>query len=199
MPRQSEPGVAREGWPFIAATVVAGVAAWFVEPEWTALFAAVGFALVLKFRDPARLVPPEPLGVVSPVDGVVELIETTEDPCLGRSALRIRIRVARFGAYSARAPVEGKLLDFKGQRERGMRIQTDEHDDIILILNEAPAFARPRSLLGYGSRVGQGQRCALLRLARIAEVYLPVGSRVHVHPGRRVLAGSELLATLVHD
>lgn len=197
MPRQTHPGVAREGWPFIAAAAVAGAVAWFLNPEWAAPFAVLLIIFMLKFRDPARAVPPEPLGVVSPVDGVVELIETAQDPCLGREALRIRIRVARFGAYSARSPVEGKLLDFKGQR--GMRIQTDEHDDVILILNEAPPFARPRALVGYGSRIGQGQRCALVRLARIAEVYLPAGARVHVQAGRRVLAGSELLATLVHD
>lgn len=197
MPRQTHPGLAREGWPFITAAAVAGVIAWFINPEWSAPFVVLVIVFAMKFRDPAREVPPEPLGVVSPVDGIVELVETAQDPCLGRNAMRIRIRIARFGAYSARSPVEGKLLDFKGQR--GMRIQTDEKDDVILILNEAPAFARPRALVGYGSRVGQGQRCAVVRMARIAEVYLPAGVRVQVKPGRRVLAGSELLATLVHD
>lgn len=197
MLRQTHPGVAREGWPFITAAVVAGVIAWFINPEWSVPFAVLIIVFAMKFRDPAREVPPEPLGVVSPVDGIVELVETGQDPCLGRNALRIRIRIARFGAYSARSPVEGKLLDFKGQR--GMRIRTDEDDDVILILNEAPSFAGPRSLVGYGARVGQGQRCALVRLARIAEVYLPAGARAQVKPGRRVLAGSELLATLVHD
>lgn len=208
MPTKSHPGIAREGWPIIAVTVAAGGVVWFFDPEWTLLFLVLALALALKFRDPTRPVPPEPLGVVSPVDGIVELVEKAQDPCLGRDAIRIRIRIARIGSYSARAPVEGKVLDFKGPEDshgtcttgqRGMRIQTDEHDDVILILNTAPSFARPRSLLGYGSRVGQGQRCALLRLARVAEVYVPTASRVHVEPGRRVLAASELLATLVHD
>lgn len=201
MPRQHHPAIAREGWPAIAATVASGVAVWFVDPEWSAAFAVLALVLVLKFRDPAREVPPEPLGVVSPVDGVVELVEQSRDPCLDREAVRIRLRIARFGSYSARAPVEGKVLDYKAatRGQRGMRIQTDEHDDVLLVLNDAPRFAGPTSLIGYGARIGQGQRCAWLRLARTAEVYVPVGTRVLVEPGRRVLAGSELLGVLTHD
>lgn len=209
MARTSYPGIAREGWPLIAAAIVGGVAAWFIDPEWSALFAAIALALMLKFRDPERPVPAEPLGVVSPVDGIVELVEQTRDPCIDREATRIRIRIHRFGTYGARAPVEGRVLDFNGNGNgngeacgpgpRGMWLQTDEKDDVVLILNSGPAFARPHALLAYGSRTGQGQRCAWLRLARIAEVYVPAGSQVKVEPGRRVLAGMDVLASFVHD
>ena len=196
MARQRYPFIAREGWPFIALAVIGAVAAWLALSDTALLFAVLALAFAFKFRDPERTIPAEPLGVVSPVDGVVTLVEETDDPALNRRALRIRLRVAFFGAYSGRAPVEGKVLDLAGPR--GMRLQTDEGDDVILYINTAPAFARPRSIVGYGARVGQGQRCAWLRLARVAEVYLPATARAQVEPGRRVLAGQDLLAELVH-
>jgi phosphatidylserine decarboxylase len=196
MARQRHPAVAREGWPLIALAVVGTAAAWLFAPDWTLLAAVLVLALVFKFRDPERTIPAEPLGVVSPVDGIVELVETGPDPALNRVAVRIRIGVSFFGAYSGRAPVEGKVLDLAGPR--GMRLQTDEGDDVILYINTAPGFARPKSILGYGARVGQGQRCGWLRLARVAEVYVPANARICVEPGRRVLAGADLLGVLVH-
>src|SRR5690606_34438740 len=119
-------------------------------------------AFALKFRDPDRTIPAEPLGVVSPVDGRVLLVEPDGE------RIRIVIRIAFFGAYSGRAPVEGKVQDAPGPR--GMRIRTDEGDEVLLYLNTAPSIAPPRAIVGYGARVGQGQRCAWLRLARSAEV-----------------------------
>jgi phosphatidylserine decarboxylase len=196
MARQRHPAIAREGWPFISLAALGALASWLALSDAALLFAVLGVALAFKFRDPEREIPADPLGVVSPVDGVVELVEEADDPALNRRALRIRLRVSFFGAYSGRAPVEGKVLDLAGPR--GMRLQTDEGDDVILYINTAPAFARPQSIVGYGARVGQGQRCAWLRLARVAEVYLPANSRVLVEPGRRVLAGSDLLAELIH-
>lgn len=196
------PAVARDGWPLIILLVIAAIITWVINPEWSMLFAVLAFAAVFKFRDPERNVPSEALGVVSPVDGVVEAVDTVQDPFLDRQAVRVRIRIHRFGCYSARAPLEGKVLETKCAHPsgpRGLRLETDEGDQVVVTLNTAPGWGRPRSLLGYGSRIGQGQRIAWLRFARIAELYLPVGTRMAVSPGRQVLAGSELVASLVHD
>ncbi|HEX9851867.1 MAG TPA: phosphatidylserine decarboxylase, partial [Woeseiaceae bacterium] len=56
----------------------------------------------------------------------------------------------------------------------------------------------PRAFSRYGERVGQGQRCAYLRLTRFAEVHLPVNSRIQVTAGQRVSAGTDILGTLPH-
>ncbi len=54
------------------------------------------------------------------------------------------------------------------------------------------------AFLRYGERVGQGQRCAFLRLTRRAELQLPIASRVLVKAGQRVMAGADVLAKLPH-
>ncbi len=204
MTQKHHPQIAREGWPWLAASAAVVAFAAMFAPALVLPAVALVFVSVLKFRDPEREVPAEPLGVVSPVDGVVESVETVRDPCLDRDSVRIRIKIARFGAYSARAPIEAKIGDLNGHGKdrsatRGMWLHSDEGDDVLLAINTAPAIARPCSMVGYGSRVGQGQRVAWLRLARVAEVHLPVAAKVSVEPGRRVLAGSDLLAVLVHD
>ena len=56
----------------------------------------------------------------------------------------------------------------------------------------------PRSFVRFGERVGQGQRCAYLRLTRIAEVHLPIESTVLVKPGQVVVAGTDLIGKVPH-
>jgi phosphatidylserine decarboxylase len=56
----------------------------------------------------------------------------------------------------------------------------------------------PRSFVRFGERVGQGQRCAYLRLVRYAEVHLPIRSKVLVEPGQLLLAGSDLIGKVPH-
>ncbi|NND65255.1 MAG: phosphatidylserine decarboxylase, partial [Gammaproteobacteria bacterium] len=108
-------------------------------------------------------------------------------------------------AYTARSPVEGKLLALNEINEGsapltrgGLWVRTDEDDDVVLTFGGMKWLWPPRALVRYGERVGQGQRCAFLRLARTAEIYLPLRSRLRVTPGVSVHAGSSLIAELVH-
>jgi len=55
-----------------------------------------------------------------------------------------------------------------------------------------------RLALQPGERVGQGQRCGFTYLPVLSQLYLPIASRVLVHPGQRVRAGEAVLAEFVH-
>ena len=204
---RGNPFVAREGFPFMVATVVAIFATWqFVE----AVYALVPFALLvwlfLVFRDPLRAVPAVPLGVLSPVDGTVIEVGLTDNGALNGEAHRILIRVNLLGTYTARCPSEGKIMDFRAAvpesaavgHASGFWVRTDEDDDVVLQFHGHRFGLAPLAFLGYGERVGQGQRCAYLRLTRQAEVQLPINSRVHVTAGQKIAAGVDLLAKLPH-
>jgi phosphatidylserine decarboxylase len=201
------PFVAREGIPFLLLSVVAfAVAAQYLNP-WFAVAAGCLFLfLYLLFRDPHRTIPSAPLGVVSPVDGKVLLVDQIEHGLPGGRAHRIRIRIDSFGTYTARAPVEGKVRDLRHvpvDREvqfehNGLWLQTDEGDDVVLQFSAYCFGLAPSALQGSGERIGQGERCAYLRLARIAEVHLPIAGQVLVQPGQIVVAGADLIGKVPH-
>ena len=80
----------------------------------------------------------------------------------------------------------------------GLWVRTDEGDDVVLQFSGHRFGLAPRAFLQYGERVGQGQRCAYLRLTRLAEVELPLAARILVTEGQWVSAGRDVLAKLPH-
>lgn len=204
---RDNPFVAREGIPFLGAAVVAIFAvAQFGDLIYTLIPAVILIWLFLVFRDPVRAVPAVPLGVLSPVDGTVVEVGLTDNGALNGEAHRILIKVELLGTYTARCPSEGKIMDFRAAvpdsaavgHASGLWVKTDEGDDVILQFRGHRFGLAPLAFLGYGERVGQGQRCAYLRLTRLAEVQLPIHSRVQVSSGQKLAAGVDLLAKLPH-
>lgn len=204
---QNSPIVAQEGIPFIVLSLAVGALTLRYAPWWLALpFLGITVFLVLLFRDPKRDVPPVALGVVSPVDGEVVEVDTTDRCVVQGEAYRIRIDIDHFGTYSARSPVEGWVMDLSSKLGgvgsecpvNALWVETDEGNSVVLQFHEYRFGLAPKSFLQFGERVGQGQRCAYMRLARFAEVYLPVAGRVHVEPGQRVRAGTDLIGAVPH-
>lgn len=164
------------------------------------LFGVLG----LVFRDPRREIPAAPLGVVSPVDGRIIAVDLVDRGVVQGEANRIFIRVDFLGTYTARSPVEGIIRDLNAlaavkvvdYRTNALWVQTDEKDDVVLQFQGHRFGLAPVALVRYGERLGQGQRCAYLRLARVAEVHLPIASRVLVEPGQRVTAGVDIIGRL---
>ncbi len=214
MPLTQHPLIARDGWPFMGGAVVLMVICYQLGAQLSlaiGLLAAVPATVLLVFffllfRDPQREVPAVPLAVVSPVDGWVTDVSPTDKGVLQGEALKVTIRVDKFGAYTARAPAEGKVLNLQDNIAAGSRllgvsglwIRTQESDDVVLRFRGPGGLARPRAFIRYGERIGQGQRVAYLRLARCADVYLPLRARVSVSVGDRVHSGSDILARFVH-
>jgi phosphatidylserine decarboxylase len=202
------PFVAKEGIPFLLLVAVAFVAAVRYLDIIFAVSAGLLFvALFLLFRDPRRLLASAPLGVVSPVDGKVVAVDRAESGVLQGTAHRIRIEIDSFGTYTARSPVEGKIMDLNSiaadkavdYETNALWVRTDEDDDVVLQFIDYRLGLAPRAIVRFGERVGQGKRCAFLRLTRYAEVHLPISSSVLVEPGQIVVAGSDLIAKLLHS
>ncbi|MDX1516482.1 MAG: hypothetical protein R3288_06560 [Woeseiaceae bacterium] len=199
------PFIAREGIPLVLG---AGVLCWYasryLEFPWFVAAALLFVVLLLIFRDPRRRIPAIPLGVVSPVDGRVLKIDVATTAVLHGKARRVLIRVNAFGTYTARSPVEGKVMDLNsiadelkvGYPTNALWMQTDEGDDIVLQFGHYRFGLPPKSLTRYGERLGQGTRCAYLRLTRLAEVHLPFEAKITVEPGQRLVAGRDVIARL---
>ncbi len=185
-----------------------GVAAWaaatWLHLAWSLPPLLLMVVLYLVFRDPRREVPAVPLGVVSPVDGVIAGVDLTDRGVSQGEAHRILIRVNPLGTYTARSPVEGRICDLNtlaadqivDYRTNALWVQTDEGDDVVLQFRGYRFGLAPKAFIRYGERLGQGQRCAYLRLARYAEVHLPIGSQITCAEGDEVTAGCDLIGRL---
>jgi len=187
--------------------VAVGILLFRYGDPWLALVPGLLFVFMyLLFRDPLREVPSVALGVVSPADGEVILVETTDKCVVQGNAYRIRIRVNSLGTYTARSPIEGKVMDLHS-REQGIGpdcpanalwVRNDEGDDVVLQFGGYRLGLAPRSFVRFGERIGQGHRCAYLRLAKFADVYMPINGKVLVKPGQQLTAGTDLIGMVPH-
>ncbi len=208
---RAHPYIAREGWLFIAALAVSGFVAKFyfgllgALPLWL-----LSLVLAYLFRDPQRIIPSVPLAVVSPADGVVLAIERVYDNYLKRDANKISIRMNRSGTYTTRAPIEGKIVQHwhssasdDGEAEAldryAMWLQSDENDDVVLMMAVGSHALKPVCYHQTGERIGQGARCGLVCFGGYIEVLLPIDARVEVAVDDTLYAGSDILATLIHE
>lgn len=182
-------GLAAEGWPVVIALAVIAIGLLLSPWPFAALLPLVLLPMaVMKFRDPRRIVPADPLGILSPVDGRIVEIGREVD------GLRICVRVNRFGAYLLRSPTEGKVLESgPAGGGHGFRLRTDEGDEVLLRLY-GPRWLPAAAAINYGQRVGQGKRCGMLRATRIAEIWLPPDATIAVVKGQPVVAGVSVLA-----
>src|SRR5205814_1577132 len=103
------PIIAREGWPFLAATLVVAVASgwligWWSAPIWLAVLFVLQF-----FRDPPRQAPGDAHTVVSPADGRIVAVERARDPYLERNAIKVSVFMNVFNVHSNRSPVDGHV------------------------------------------------------------------------------------------
>ena len=135
------PFVAREGVPFIGLALALAVFALRYFPWWTVPIPLAGAVLLfLLFRDPHRSVPSVALGIVSPVDGEVVIVESTDRCVVQGEAYRVKIRIDAFGTYTARSPIEGRVMDLHSKAEgvgpdcpaQALWVQNDEGNNVVL-------------------------------------------------------------------
>jgi phosphatidylserine decarboxylase len=217
--------IAPQGRLLVAAVaVVAFLVAVIAGLPWSLPLWALLLIVVYALRDPVRSTPSIPLAVVSPVDGRVISVGVTTDPYTQREGYMIRMHMNRRGAYVIRCPVEGKINEqwfikptggttkaprhaadpIKADQDRAGRcravwIKTDEDDNITMAIYPRCLFCRPHLDVVTGGRVGHGQRCGiLLGGGALVDVFVPTTSRLDCSAGDRVLAGSDIIATLIH-
>lgn len=197
--------IAREGWFLILLMAALSFAVnYWQGPLYAALPALGTLYLLMFFYEPERKIPPRALGVVSPVDGrVTEVLECT-DPYLKRPARRVSIKVDHLGAYYLRSPSEGQVFELPAEGRakpagyRASAIRTDEGDEVLFVVRKGLLFGvRPCSLYRYGERIGQGRRCGPRRWADRINIYVPSDSRTDIKEGDKVMAGQDVLATLL--
>lgn len=208
------PIIAREGWPFVAGTLVLAVlATLFSGPVTTALGWLIFIFVLQFFRDPARRVPVGDNLVLVPADGRVIVVEKAEDPWLKREALKISVFMNVFNVHSNRAPVDGKVLgswytpgkfinaDFdkaSTENERNaLHIRTANGQDLTCVQVAGLVARRILCYVEPGVSLTRGQRYGFIRFGSRVDVYLPPDARPRVALGDKVKASQDVLAELM--
>jgi len=198
------PLIAREGVLLLLAAILAAVVVLNLSGLQTSLpFWGLSLLILVIFRDPDREIPSQPMAVVSPADGRVTAVTATRDPYLDRDSIRVTLQMNPCGVFTTRSPVEGKVLQPPSLPEdarmpHGVWLQTDEGDDVVMVMMRGRLHTAPRCYIRIGERVGQGKRCGFVHLGGQIDVYLPERSRLDVTVGDWVRSGSDVIATLSH-
>jgi phosphatidylserine decarboxylase len=203
---------AHEGIRWILLAVILVTILWVQFGFYVASPALLLLFLVMRFYyDPDRELPSYPLGVMSPVDGVVVSVDLFHDPFLDRASQRIRIQTGMLGVYYGRSPTEGKMMEFwpflsedkqeytRENTSGALWIKTDEDDDVTVIATKKSGWGHTRCEIQAGERVGQARRCGRFPVGSCLDIMVEENAFIEVAPGQRVLAGIDRLATFNHD
>jgi len=170
-------------------------------------FVLASVITMLFFYDPVRVLPSHPLGVMSPVDGVVEEVELFYDPFLDRTTQRIRIHADSFRVYQARSPIEGTLKEYwprlsedrPGYDKKSVKgvwwLQTDEADDVIMVVESSTALGQIHCDIQAGERIGQARRCGRFPVVCYVDLLVEEHSFIGVEVGQHVQSGVHTLAS----
>ncbi len=205
------PFLAREGWPFIAGSLVLALLA-SATGIWSLPFWLI-FAFCLQFfRDPARVVAGGPKSVVAPADGRIVVVEETNDPYLNRRALKVSVFMNVFNVHSNRSPIEcsvqqkwynpGSFLNASldkasVENERcALHLKTRDGQDITCVQIAGLVARRILNYVEAGATLAAGQRYGFIRFGSRVDLYLPLDAQVKVVIGERVFASSSILAEL---
>jgi len=212
-PPYPHPLIAREGWPFVAgsvllALVVTALAGWgWSVPFWLAA------AFVLQFfRDPPREVPEDPRLVVSPADGRIVAVENARDPWLERDALKVSVFMNVLNVHSNRSPVDGEVrrrwyhpgaflnaaLDkaSEANERNALWLRTRDGQDITCVQVAGLVARRILCEVNAGAVLERGQRFGFIRFGSRVDVYLPPDAEVECALGEKVYAAESVLARL---
>lgn len=216
MSQYPHPLIAREGWPFIAGSMIlALLVTIFVSGAWSIPFWVIAIFVLQFFRDPPRDIPQGANNVLSPADGRIVAVEKVEDPYLKREAVKVSVFMNVFNVHSNRSPIEGEVRDkwyFPGkfinadlpkaslENERNaLWIKTDDGADVTCVQVAGLIAKRILCHVNPGDHLTPGQRFGFIRFGSRVDVYLPLTTKVNVSIGDKVFATTTILAELRNE
>jgi phosphatidylserine decarboxylase len=207
------PIIAREGWPYLTASLVVAVGVTWWAGWWSLPFWILYFFILQFFRDPPREIPQGAGLVLCPADGRVIVVGEAPDPYRGGvKSVKVSIFMNVFNVHSQRSPVDGTVKEV--QYSKGLFVNAaldkassdNERNALIFTLDSGVEISCvqvagliARRILCYvkaGDRLARGQRYGFIRFGSRVDIYLPPGSTPKVAIGDVVQASATVLAEL---
>ena len=206
----------RAGWPFIALFAAAAI----VMAAFSELLGFAGAVLtmwcVYFFRDPDRVTPERDGLIISPADGVVQMIDQAAPPKeLGMGeGLRSRVAVFMnvFDVHVNRIPIDGTItalhyrpgkflnasLDKASEfnERQSLRLTMEDGRDMAFVQIAGLIARRILCDVAEGQTVKTGERFGMIRFGSRVDIYLPEGVEPLIAVGQRSVAGETVFADI---
>lgn len=210
--------IVRDGWPFILIGVALMVIFLLGALKWdgllllifSAVFAVLTLFVAFFFRNPARVIPDDPLALVAPADGKIVAIQPLDNhPHIGGPATRVSIFLSVFDVHVNRTPTAG-VVDYVQYNPgkffaafEDKASELNERTEIGMTTGDGHkiAFSQIAGLiarrivcrLDEGDTVGMGERFGLIRFGSRTDLTVPAGWEITVDIGDRVKGGASIM------
>ncbi len=210
------PNIHNEGWRFVGifAAVTALLAILWEPLGWIGLILTI-FCYYF-FRDPERVTPQIDNVVVSPADGIVQMIAKVKAPeelKMGNQEFtRVSVFMSVFNVHVNRAPAEGKITQSvyvpgkflnatldkasKDNERQLLAMKTKSGKDLCFVQIAGLVARRIVCDAAVGQDYKVGERFGMIRFGSRLDVYLPEGVEPQVVLGQTMVAGESIIANL---
>ena len=191
---------------------LAGMVAWFISAWLSLIFLSLFLYTITFFRDPNRIVPPDPRLIVAPADGrISDITELDEKEVLKTKTRRVGIFLSIFNVHTNRAPIDGRViyrqhheglcLDARNpdcpEKNEAMTWALENSRGTIVVRQLTGAIARRIvAWANVGDELKKGERFGMIRFGSRTELYLSLDAEVLVKTGDHVFGGSTVIARL---
>ena len=211
--------IAREGWPFIAIFGLVSLILYFLYAPLGWIGLVLTLWCVYFFRNPDRVTPEREGLIISPADGIVQMIAEVSPPeeldMGSEPVVRVSVFMNVFDCHVNRIPCDGrigKLVYVPGQFLNASLDKASEENErqMVRIDLESGAFIGAVQIAGLVARrivcyleedqiVLAGERFGLIRFGSRVDIYLPHGAVSHAVIGQKCVSGETVLADLKSD
>lgn len=203
-------GIVKESIPYIVVPVLLGIAAgalgyWYV----VAFLLVVALFMAFFFRDPKRVPPSDPDVVVSPADGRVTRIESSDQ--VSDLPTVISIFLSPLDVHINRSPIPGKIVDVlyspgkflmatneKASLVNEQNALTIQGEKITVVCKQIAGILARRIVCWKekGENLGLGERFGMIKFSSRTDVLLPANVQVTVKEGQRVRGGITVIGRI---
>ena len=168
------------------------------------------------FRDPDRVTPKEPNLIISPADGVIQLVTNSTPPAeleMGHTQMRrISIFMSVFDCHVNRSPIDGEVikatykpgkflnasLDKSSEDNERQSLSLQNQDGVNIAVVQIAGLIARRIICWTkeGRQLRAGERFGMIRFGSRVDVYLPIKTRILAIPGQRTIGGETPIAQL---